>query len=458
MEETIAEKITQFCLSLDYDAIPLEVLEKAKDLILDTAGICIRSSRHEFGKNILEFVQNWGGVPESSLVGSSKKVCMQNAAFANGVLGHGLDYDDTHTESVVHPSACLVPVVMAVGEKTEGSGKEILSALIVGLEVMIRLGMPALNRFHMRGFHTTSICGTFAAAAATGKLLGFDQNEMHDALGVSGSFTSGLLECLSFGSAAKQLHAGWAGLCGIVAAQLAKRSYTGPLSIFEGRLGLYNSFLRSEPLDLDLIFKDIGNAWETLNTRPKLYACCHYLQAFLDCAALLRKANNLNCRSIQKIVCTVSEGAANIVCSPWDKKLVPATDYDTKFSLPAAVSIMLATGRAGFSDFSLASLQNPDVRALMDKVVFEIDPALKVKDMPGAIEIHLTDGSSFAHCIEQVRGDAKHPISREELLEKFYDNCGSVLDEEKSKEIAEQIIRFEDLPNIKELMGQLASV
>ncbi|NIM99087.1 MAG: hypothetical protein GTO24_13700 [candidate division Zixibacteria bacterium] len=454
MEKTIAERITEFCQALDYDSIPSNVVEKTKDLILDTLGICVASSKLDFGQSILNLVQTWGGVPESSLVGSEAKVPAQNAAFANGILGHGLDYDDTHTESVVHPSACLVPVALAVGEKTESSGKEILTALVAGLEVMIRIGMPAVNRFHMRGFHTTSICGTFASALVTGKLMGLDPGKMNHALGISGSFTSGLLECLSSGSWAKRLHAGWGGLGGIISAQLAQASYTGPVTIFEGRLGLYNSFLRSEQLDLDLIFKALGEDWEVLNIRPKLYPCCHYLQSFLDCVAFLRRGHEIDHRAIQEIKCKVSEGAANIICAPWEKKLAPQTGYESKFSLPYAVSLMFVKEKGGLDEFSETYLEDPEIRALMGKVTYEVDPSLKVKDMPGAVTVVLRDGTMLKHQINQVRGDADHPISREEILEKFHNNFDTSLGREKVEQIEEQILNLEQQNNIIGLISQ----
>ncbi len=457
MEKTIAEKISEFGLSLQYDDIPSEVREKAKDLILDTTGICLRSATFDFGRIVLDLVQSWGGSPESSIVGSGMKTCMHHAAFANGVLGHGLDFDDTHTESVVHPSACMVPVAMAAGEKAAASGKVVLAALIAGLEVMIRIGMPALNRFHMQGFHTTSICGTFASAVTTGKLLHLSQEELVNSLGICGSFASGLLECLSSGSWAKQLHAGWSGLCGIVSTQLAQRTYTGPVSIFEGRLGLYQSFLRSQPLDLNAIFNDIGKKWEMLNIRPKLYPCCHYLQAFLDCAAGLRKEHELDCRAIREVHCLVSEGAANIVCAPWDKKKSPETAYDMKFSLPYAVSNMLLNGRAGLNEFTLEALDRNGIRDLMAKVTYEIEPTFKVKDMPGAIRITLNDGTTLENRVAQVRGDAEHPIGREELLAKFYDNCDPVLPGQQYQAIAEQILDLEKLDDIGYLMDKLTS-
>ncbi len=429
-------------------------MDKTKDLILDTLGICVASSKLDFGQSILHLVQTWGGVPESSLVGSEAKVPAQNAAFANGILGHGLDYDDTHTESVVHPSACLVPVALAVGEKTESSGKEILTALVAGLEVMIRIGMPAVNRFHMRGFHTTSICGTFASAVVTGKLMGLDPGKMNHALGISGSFTSGLLECLSSGSWAKRLHAGWGGLGGIISAQLAQASYTGPVAIFEGRLGLYNSFLRSEQLDLDLIFKALGKGWEVLNIRPKLYPCCHYLQSFLDCVVFLRRGHKIDHRAIQEIKCKVSEGAANIICAPWEKKLAPQTGYESKFSLPYAVSLMFVKEKGGLEEFSGTYLEDPEIRTLMGKVTYEVDPSLKVKDMPGAVTVVLRDGTMLKHQISQVRGDADHPISREEILEKFHNNFDTSLGREKVEQIEEQILTLEQQNNIIGLISQ----
>ena len=451
MEKTIAERFAEFGASISYEEIPPAVVEKTKELILDTVGICISSSRMDFGRAVLEMVVQWGGGRESSLVGSKIKVPSQNAAFANGVLGHGQDYDDTHTESVVHPSACIVPVALAMGERVEGSGKEVLCALATGLEVMIRIGMPALNRFHLRGFHTTSICGTFAAALVAAKLSGFDKKKMSDALGISGSFTSGLLECIPSGSSAKRLHAGWAGLCGIVAADLADHGYTGPETVFEGRLGVYNSFLRSEVLDLNAIFKDMGSEWEILNVRPKLYPCCHYLQSFLDCVSFLKKEYSFKPDEIAGIECNVPAGAVNIVCEPWSSKIAPKTSYDGRFSLPFAVSLMAVRGKAGVEEFSEKYLTDPEIERLMTKVRYQVEPSFQVKDMPGWVIITLKSGDKISHRVDRVRGDAANPISRDELLEKFYQNT-SQLDPKKRKKIAKMILVLESQEKISDPM------
>jgi 2-methylcitrate dehydratase PrpD len=451
MEKTIAERFAEFGASISYEEIPPAVVEKTKELVLDTVGISISSSRMDFGRAVLEMVVRWGGARESSLVGSRIKVPSQNAAFANGVLGHGQDYDDTHTESVVHPSACLVPVALAMGERAGASGKEVLGALATGLEVMIRIGMPALNRFHLRGFHTTSICGTFAAALVAAKLSGFDKKKMRDALGISGSFTSGLLECIPSGSSAKRLHAGWAGLCGIIAADLADKGYTGPETVFEGRLGVYNSFLRSEVLDLNAIFKNMGSDWEILNVRPKLYPCCHYLQSFLDCVSSLRKVYAFKPDEIAGIECRVPAGAVNIVCEPWPSKLAPKTSYDGRFSLPFAVSLMVVRGKAGVEEFSERYLNDPEIQRLMTQVRYQVEPGFQVKDMPGWVVVTLKSGDKISHRIDRVRGDATHPISRDELLEKFNQNT-TPLNPKKREKIAKWILALESQEKISDVV------
>lgn len=455
MEGTISEKLATFASEMTFEKIPPAIIEKTKDLMLDTLGICISSSRLDFGTAALNLITGWGGLRESSLIGSGEKVPAQNAAFANGVLGHGQDYDDTHTESVVHPSACLVPVALAVGERQGSSGKEVLTALVGGLEVMIGIGMPALNQFHLRGFHTTSICGTFASSLVAAKLMGMDKGKMVESLGISGSFTSGLLECIPFGSWAKRLHAGWAGLCGIVAAQLANTGYTGPITVFEGKLGVYNSFLRSESLNLDVVTKGLGKNWETLNVRPKLYPCCHYLQSYLDAISFMRKKFSIDPKEITGIDCKVAQGAVNIICEPWEKKLAPETGYDARFSLPFAISLMLAKGKAGVEEFSERYLEDKEIRNLMRAIRYEVEPSYLVKDMPGHVAVRLKTGDHYEYEVKQVRGDALHPIQREELLEKFDQNT-LFLDREKNKRIAEIIFEFDRLKRINDLTKELS--
>ncbi len=454
MSHSIAERLAQFSHGLSYDDIPPEVIEKTKRLILDTIGVCIGSTRIDFGRAALQLAAGWGGAPESTLIGRRTRVPAQSAAFCNGVLGHGQDYDDTHTESVVHPSAALVPVALAVAERAGSSGRETVAALVGGMEATIRIALPALNRFHLRGFHTTSIAATFGAALIAARLERMGLERTVEAVGISGSFTSGLLECIPAAAGAKRLHAGWGALCGIVAAQLAVGGYTGPSTVFEGKLGVYNSFLRGEALDLSVIFNGLGRDWEILNVRPKLYPCCHYLQSFLDAAAALRREHRLRAEDIANISCRVAPGAVNIVCEPWEKKMNPITGYDARFSLPFAVALMLTKGRAGVAEFAEENFADPRIRQLMSKVGYEAEPRYQVKDMPGWIEVTLKNGARHVQEIPEVRGNARNPVALEELLEKFHANT-AFSGRAASSRIAEEILAFETLPDIGGFMARL---
>ena len=454
MTQTISERLVQFSENLQYDDIPPEVIDKTKQHVLDLIGVCIGSTRIDFGKSALKLIAGWGGTREATLIGRRTKVPAHHAALCNGILGHGQDYDDTHTESVVHPSAALAPVALAVAERTGCSGREMLTALIGGLEATIRIAMPALNKIHLRGFHTTSVAATFGAALITARLEKIGVQRAVQAVGIGGSFASGLLECVPAGSGAKRLHAGWGALCGIVAAQLAQGDYTGPNTVFEGKLGVYNSFLRGETLDLDVIFKGLGREWETLDIRPKLYPCCHYLQAFLDCAAELRRKPQIRVEEIAAISCRISPGAVNMVCEPWEKKLKPVTGYDARFSLPFAVALMLIRGKAGVAEFSAKVAADPKIRQLMAKVSYAAEPNYQVKDMPGWVEVTLKDGSRHVWEVPEVRGNAKHPIALEELLDKFNANT-AFLGAAASLRIADEILALDKQADLHGFMAGL---
>jgi 2-methylcitrate dehydratase PrpD len=213
--------------------------------------------------------------------------------------------------------------------------------------------------------------------------------------------------------------------------------------------------LRGESLDFTEITKGLGTEWEILNVRPKLYPCCHYLQSFLDCMSSLRKQHRLRPEEVAQIDCRVAQGAVNIVCEPWEKKLSPKTGYDGRFSLPFAVSLMLSKGRAGVEEFSERYLEDVEIKELMRRVRYEVEPSFEVKDMPGWIILRLRNGEKVEHRIDQVRGDALHPIQREELFEKFQRNAVS-LGREKGQRTAEQILGFEALRGVGDLMKELS--
>lgn len=437
---TLSESLWRHASALRYDALPARVVEKIKDLALDTLGVALGSASLDFGIATRALVRSWESSGGASVVGEPRRVPAHAAALVNGVLAHGQDFDDTHTESVTHPSACIVPSALAVAESRGASGRDAILAMAAGFEAMIRLALPARNQFHLHGFHTTSIAGTFAAAIIASKLHGLNDLSATNAIGVAGSFTSGLLECVPAGAGSKRLHAGWAAMGGIMAADFADRGLTGPATVFEGRLGVFNSFVRGETIAIAEILDGYGDDWTLLDTRPKLYPCCHYLQSFIDCARRLRDERGVMPADVAEIRCRVAEGSVNMICTPWVSKQTPGDAYEAKFSLPFAVAIALHDGRAGTSEFTLDNARRPEIAALMARATFQIDPGFSVKDMPGDVEIVLANGRTERCVQERVRGDRSAPISRAELLDKFHDNLRATPFADRADAIAATVL------------------
>lgn len=448
---TLSESLWRHACALHRDSLPVPVIEKIKDLTLDTIGVALGSAQLEFGVAARALVRSWESSGGASIIGDVRRVPAHAAALANGVLAHGQDFDDTHTESVTHPSACIVPAALAVAESRGASGRDMIAATAAGLESMIRLALPARNQFHLHGFHTTSIAGTFAAAIVAARLYGLNDTAATNAIGVAGSFTSGLLECIPTGTGSKRLHAGWAAMGGIMAADFAASGLTGPATVFEGRLGLFNSFLRGESIELSEILEGFGDDWMLLDTRPKLYPCCHYLQSFIDCVRRLRDERGVRSTDVASIHCRVAAGSVNMICTPWSAKQAPRDMYETKFSLPFAIAIALHDGRTGSTEFTLDNAQRPEIAALMSRISFEVDPAFSVKDMPGDVEVSLLDGRT-ERCVQPcVRGDRTAPISRAELIEKFHDNVRVTPFSGSADAIEIAILELDKQPDLKSL-------
>ena len=214
---SVARRYARFTLGLALDDVPAPVVDKAKQLVLDIIGSCLASSQEEFGRAVLRATESLGGLPESTLIGAAARVGASHAVLANGTLAHGLDFDDTREDAIVHTGSVAVTTALAVGEATGASGRAVLEAAIAGVEVMCRVGLAVPGRFHARHYHPTSLAGSFAAAAVAGRLRGLTEDQLVSAFGICGSQAGGIIEYLTDGSWTKRLHPGWAAHAGVVA-------------------------------------------------------------------------------------------------------------------------------------------------------------------------------------------------------------------------------------------------
>jgi len=422
-----ARTLAEWAAGLQAHDVPPAVLDNAALRVLDTVGCALAGAREEHVPAVLALASRWTGGGPSTIWGSSLTAPPPQAALANGALAHGLDFDDTHADSVCHGSAVLVPTVLALAEPARLSGRTALMALVAGYEGMVRLGMAAPGRFHARGWHATAVCGAFGAALAAGKCLELDADRLTAALGIAASMASGVMEFLEDGSWVKRIHPGWAAQSGIQAAVLAQSGFTGPATALEGRLGFLRAALGDTP-DVAAQMKNLGAEWEIVRSSFKLYPCCHLSHAYLDAVARLRRDEGLNAGRVAEVECLVPAGEVPIICEPAEAKRRPRTPYDAKFSLAFCIAAALHEDRIGIAAFSDENIRDRRLLALADRVRFSIDGASRYPEaFPGWVKVRLVDGTVLEAREECQRGGAERPIGTDEVIAKFRDNAAITL-------------------------------
>jgi 2-methylcitrate dehydratase PrpD len=346
---TAARQLARFVAGLTLDEVPASVVEQAARLALDTLGNALAASQEDFGRSVLGVAEGLGGRPESALLGSRARTAAANAVLANATLAHGLDFDDTREDAIVHTGCVAVTTALAVGEAVGVRGRAVLEALIAAVEVMCRVGLAVPGALHARHFHPTAIAGGFAAAAAAGKLYRLTEDQLVHAFGVCGSQASGIIEYLADGSWTKRLHPGWAAHAGVVATLLARAGFTGPASVLEGAHGLYAAFAGShEPGRLQALLDSLDGVWELAQLTLKPYPCGSIAQPYMDCALRLREQHAIRAEEIAAVRCRTAAGPLPRLWEPLAAKHRPPNGYAAKFSLPYLVAVILVKGRAGW--------------------------------------------------------------------------------------------------------------
>lgn len=454
--KTIAEKLSEFASNLTYNDIPADVVKRCVQIIEDNIGVACAATRLETVRSIAEMVRGWGGTPSSTIIHFRTKVPAANAAFANGIIAHSLDFDDTHLEGIVHTGSPIIATALAVGEQVDASGKDVITAIVAGWEVMIRLALGARGAFQEAGFHTTSVCGSLAASLVSTKLLNLGQEAGASALGICGSMASGLLEFRTSGSAnVKPVHVGWAAHSGIIASELAKAGIRGPHSIIEGPYGLFNSFLKREP-DKQT-FSEPFDKWETLQISIKPYPACQFTHGYLDCALWLRKNFEIQAEDIGEIECLVPPLVSKAICEPIEEKIRPSTPYSAKFSLPYTIALIMTRGKATLTDFEESRIKDDSVIRVAKKVKCIIDKNSRYPGTPtiaSFVKVKTTSGQTFEHTNEANRGSSSNPLTGEEIHDKFLGNAGLVMSEKEGARLAESIASMENLTSVRGLLDQ----
>lgn len=440
---SLAGAVGEFAAGTRAHDVPGEVLDRARHLILDSVGLAFASTGYEFAGVARDSLTRLGS-GDHPVLGMPDRLAARDAAVLNGVLVHGMDFDDTHIPAVTHVSAAALPAAISAATSAERTTRELLIAYVLGVEISARVGIGGAGGFHDMGFHPTAVAGAFGASVTAGRLAGLDAAGIATAQGVVGSMSSGLLEFLEDGSWTKRLHPGWAAMSGLTAASFAGCGWTGPAAVYEGRFGLYASHLPTRTTHPEAVGAGLGERWELMRTAVKPYPICHFIHAFADAALALRAEHGLRAEDIVAVRCAIHPVPGKVVSEPADRKWEPRDEYDAKFSLPYVVATTLARGR-----FTLAELDDPRAdRGILDlarrvEVVPDDDSAFP-DAYSGMIEIELSDGRRVAHREQVNRGHDERPLTNNDIIEKFRATMGRVVDTATADRVQRAVLALGD--------------
>jgi 2-methylcitrate dehydratase PrpD len=364
----------------------------------------------------------------------------------NGILIHGLDFDDTSIFGRVHPSAFVVPSVLGVGVFAKASGKELLAAYLAGVECAIRIGAAAKGGFQRAGFHPVGVVGAFGAAIAAGRLLRLAPAQLTMAQGIVYSTAAGNNEFTANDAWTKRMHAGWAGVCGITAAMMARGGFVGPRTPYEGKFGLYRIYLGAGAAQCDLAeaTAGLGTRWEIERVAFKPVASCHFNHPIIDATIALVTEHDLAPGDIKSIRALLPEAAINTVCEPSIGKRAPVDVYGAQFSVYYAAACAAVRRRYTLPDLDPQSLGDPEVLALAAKVEYAVDPRSNFpRHYSGAVEIVTHDGRRFCRREDVNRGSAEQPMTVASIEVKFFENVRRVVSQARAEAIRDAILNID---------------
>jgi 2-methylcitrate dehydratase PrpD len=454
---TLAQLLAEFSGHLRLQDVPSDVIRCAQDHLLDTIGVGLAARDEDAGTAVRSLVQEWGGSREATLLGEDALFPAASAALVNGTYYHAIDFDDLHNPSVIHPSAPLVAAVLAQAEASKATGEAALTALIAGYEVLLRLAMAQYDAklgnsvFFEHGFHATSIIGAIGAAVACARLRGLDVTRITDALAISCSMGSGILEANRSGGSVKRIHCGWAAHAAVTATAMAANGISGPATVLEGGFGFFPAFC-GDIWNPSAISDGLGERWllQTMSYKP--YPCNGFTHAIID-AALALKQDGLRAELIDHVEIGTAAASLRTIGQPIEEKRRPRTPYNAEFSAPFVFACaMIGGGGLGLSleDFTEATINDPvrlELASRCDVVADEECTRVFPRQLPAVVRVRNRDGSIAEKRVMVNRGSPDMPLSHEELMTKLRTTAGS-----RAQRVAELVEALPNAAGVRELV------
>jgi 2-methylcitrate dehydratase PrpD len=436
----VTRALAHYLVTAGYDDLPASVRKEGVRTLLNWVGVAIGGSRHQTVDIAVATLAPFSGPQQASLFGRRERFDIMNAAFINGVSSHIFDYDDTHLKTIIHPAGPVASAILALSEMQPVSGKDFLNALVLGVETECRIGNSVYPNHYDVGWHITGTAGVFGSAAAVGKLLKLNEQQMVWALGLAASQPVGLRE--SFGSMNKSFNPGRAASNGIFAAILASKNFTSSDEMIEAKRGWANTI--STKQDYNEILGDLGKRYEAALNTYKPFACGIVMHPAIDAAIQLRNENKFDPDQIDHIDLKVHP----LVLELTGKK-TPHEGLEGKFSIYHAVAVALVEGAGGEKQFSDRAVNDPTILALRGKVNPVITPGIKPEQVD--MTVVLKDGRQLHRFIEHAVGSVEVPMSDKQLEVKFTDLADGILPAPAIRRVMDACWNVEGLSDTAEI-------
>jgi 2-methylcitrate dehydratase PrpD len=431
--------LARYVAASRFESLPAEVVHEAQRALLNWAGCAIGASAHITVENAWNAMRPYAGAAQAALLGRHERTDILNAALVNGVASHVLDFDDTHPDTLVHPSGPAASAALALAELRGATGRELVNAFVAGVEVECRIARAVLPAHYEIGWHITGTAGTFGAAAACARLLGLDGQQTTWALGLAATQAAGLREM--FGSMAKSLHPGRAAQNGLAAALLAQSGFTSSATAIEGKRGF--AHVLSTTVDIARAVAGLGERYELLANTYKPFACGLVIHPVIDGCVRLRDGAGVRAADVARVDLRVHPLVLELTGKP-----APVSGLEGKFSVFHSAAVALLDGAGGEAQYADARVNAADAVALRAKVHAVVDGAMAMD--AAHVAVTLANGARHEILIEHCLGSREQPMTDGQLDDKFRAQCEPVLGSARTAAALALLRRIDTLENVRE--------
>jgi 2-methylcitrate dehydratase PrpD len=443
--EAASRRLAGHVAGTGYAALPPEAVHGFKRACLDYFAVAVSGAAMPVSRAVLEYFRDNDGRSDACVVGTEVRLSCPNAAMVNGANAHGLDFDDGYTQGSTHPAGATFPAVFAIAERHGCAPRRVVAAMTLAYDVTLRIAAAMHPGSARKGLHNTPNAGVFGAAAGVSSLLGSDAATTGHALGLAGSFASGIREYLAEGAEVKRIHPGKAARDGLICAELARRGVTGPTKILEGRFGFFNLVADGRP-DWGKLFGGLGREFRISDAYFKPYPCCRHFHALVDAVRILQARRPFGPDAVRRL----ELGLYEVGVMGHDHKRA-ANLLDAQMSAPVVAALAIARGDLTARSFAPDMLADPAVNRLADRTDVRVDPECEQAypaRRSGRVRIELTDGTRLEERVIDPRGEGNNPMSDGDLERKFIANCEPLIGRGKCDRLIDAIWRFERLPDL----------